>query len=193
MFLYKFSAITLAFLMLLSIYSCNSQQDNVNMDSSIYDFTVKDIDGREVKLSDYKDKVVLIVNVASKCGFTKQYSGLQELYTKYKDKGLVILGFPCNQFGGQEPGTESEIKNFCSANFDVTFPMFSKIDVNGDYTAPLYSYLKKNQKGILNSEDIKWNFTKFLIDKTGKIAYIWPKVKVKDHTQEVMEQLVKLG
>ncbi len=170
MFLYKFSAITLAFLMLLSIYSCNSQQDNVNMDSSIYDFTVKDIDGREVKLSDYKDKVVLIVNVASKCGFTKQYSGLQELYTKYKDKGLVILGFPCNQFGGQEPGTESEIKNFCSANFDVTFPMFSKIDVNGDYTAPLYSYLKKNQKGILNSEDIKWNFTKFLIDKTGNVV-----------------------
>ena len=170
MFLYKFSAITLAFLMLLSIYSCNSQQDNVNMDSSIYDFTVKDIDGREVKLSDYKDKVVLIVNVASKCGFTSQYSGLQELYTKYKDKGLVILGFPCNQFGGQEPGTESEIKNFCSANFDVTFPMFSKIDVNGDYTAPLYSYLKKNQKGILNSEDIKWNFTKFLIDKTGNVV-----------------------
>jgi glutathione peroxidase len=136
---------------------------------SIYDFTVKDIDGKDTKLSDYKDKTILVVNVASKCGYTPQYKSLEALYNKYKDKGFVVLGFPCNQFGSQEPGTESEIKSFCSLNYGVTFPMFAKIDVNGDNADPLYKYLTSSAPGILGTEAIKWNFTKFLIDKNGNI------------------------
>jgi glutathione peroxidase len=138
--------------------------------TNIYDFEAKTIDGQTQKLDTYKGKVMLVVNVASKCGFTPQYEGLEELYRKFKDKGLVILGFPCNQFGRQEPGDENEIKNFCSLKYDVTFPMFAKIDVNGDTTHPLYKYLKKEEKGILGTESIKWNFTKFLVDKTGKVV-----------------------
>jgi glutathione peroxidase len=137
--------------------------------NTIYDFTVKTIDGKETTLEPYKGKVVLIVNVASKCGFTPQYDGLEALYRKYKDQGLVVLGFPCNQFGSQEPGSEAEIQNFCRVNFGVTFPMFSKINVNGDNTHPLYVYLKSEKPGILGSETIKWNFTKFLVDKEGKV------------------------
>lgn len=154
---------------MISIISCTSNAKEQKMDKSIYEFSIKDIDGKEVKLSDYKDKVLLIVNVASECGFTKQYTGLQSLYEKYKSKGLVILGFPCNQFGGQEPGTNTEIKSFCSSKFNVTFPLFDKIDVNGDNTHPLYVYLKSQAKGVLNTELIKWNFTKFLVDKNGKV------------------------
>lgn len=135
---------------------------------SIYDIKVKDIDGNVVKLDKYKGKVMLIVNVASKCGFTGQYKGLQELYEKYKDKGLRILGFPCNQFLSQEPGTEEEIKSFCTLNYGVKFDMFSKIDVNGENTHPLYVYLKSNSSGFLTNT-IKWNFTKFLVDKNGKV------------------------
>ncbi len=135
---------------------------------SIYDFTANAIDGKDVPLSDFRGKVLLIVNVASKCGFTPQYAGLESLYEKYKDKGLVILGFPCNQFGGQEPGNESEIQNFCSLNYGVTFPMFAKIDVNGANAHPLYTYLKTAKPGILGTEAIKWNFTKFLIDRDGE-------------------------
>ncbi len=138
------------------------------MKQNIYDFQVTTIDGKETTLADYKGKAMLIVNVASKCGFTKQYSGLQELYEKYKDRGLVVLGFPCNQFGGQEPGSEEDIKNFCESNFGVTFPMFSKIDVNGDDAHPLYKFLKSEQSGMVNSA-IKWNFTKFLVDRNGKV------------------------
>ena len=134
---------------------------------SVYDFKAKAIDGKEVPLSDYKGKTLLIVNVASQCGFTPQYEGLEKLYEKYRDKGFFVLGFPCNQFGSQEPGTESEIKSFCELNFGVKFPLFAKIDVNGDGTHPLYEYLKKTQPGVLGSEAIKWNFTKFLVDKSG--------------------------
>jgi glutathione peroxidase len=138
--------------------------------TSVYDFEAKAIDGKMQKLDAYKGKVLLIVNVASKCGFTPQYKGLEELHRKYKDKGLAILGFPCNQFGRQEPGDENEIKNFCSLTYDVSFPMFAKVDVNGDGAHPLYKYLKKEEKGILGTESIKWNFTKFLVDKTGKVV-----------------------
>ena len=137
--------------------------------TSVYDFSAKTIDGDEQKLSAYKGKTLLVVNVASKCGFTPQYTGLEALYEKFKDKGLVVLGFPCDQFGHQEPGDENEIKNFCSLNYDVKFPLFAKIEVNGANTHPLYKYLKSQAKGLLGSESIKWNFTKFLIDKDGKV------------------------
>lgn len=136
---------------------------------SIYDFSVKDIEGKDVSLSKYKDKVLLIVNVASKCGFTSQYEGLEELYQKHKDKEFMILGFPSNQFGGQEPGTNKEIAEFCRLTYGVDFDMFAKIDVNGENEDPLYSYLKKEASGILGTEAIKWNFTKFLVDKNGKV------------------------
>lgn len=133
----------------------------------IYDFSVTDINGLPVSLSQYKGKVVMIVNVASKCGLTKQYEGLEALYKKYKDQGFVILGFPCNQFMGQEPGTEAEILEFCTVNYGVTFPMFSKIEVNGDGTHPLYQFLRKKLPGTGSKSDIEWNFAKFLIDKEG--------------------------
>jgi len=138
--------------------------------STVYDFKATTIDGDEQALAAYKGKAMLIVNVASKCGFTPQYKGLEELYEKFQDKGLVVLGFPCDQFGHQEPGDEEEIKNFCSLNYDVKFPLFSKIDVNGANTHPLYKYLKKEAKGLLGSESIKWNFTKFLVDKDGNVV-----------------------
>ena len=137
---------------------------------TIYDFTVKNIDGIEVALSDFKGKVLVVVNTASKCGFTKQYAGLEELFKQYRDQGLVVLGFPCNQFKSQEPGDEAEIKSFCSLNYNVDFPMFAKIDVNGENTAPLYKFLKSEGKGILGSEAIKWNFTKFLVNKNGEVV-----------------------
>jgi len=137
--------------------------------STLYEFDTKAIDGSNTKLGVYQGKVLLIVNVASKCGFTPQYTGLEALYRKYKDRGLVVLGFPCDQFGHQEPGDEAEIKQFCSMNYDVSFPLFAKIEVNGDNAHPLYKYLKKEEKGFLGSEGIKWNFTKFLVDKTGNV------------------------
>ena len=137
---------------------------------SIYDFTVNDIDGKPVKLSQFKGKVILIVNVASKCGFTPQYEGLQKLYSEYADKGLVILGFPANNFGGQEPGTNSEIKEFCTTKYSVTFPMFSKISVKGTDIHPLYQYLTSKETDPDFAGDITWNFNKFLIDASGKIV-----------------------
>jgi len=136
---------------------------------SIYDIKLKDIDGKDTTLAAYKGKTVLIVNVASKCGYTKQYSGLEALYEKYKDKGLVVLGFPCNQFGGQEPGSNEEIKAFCSSKFNVTFPLFDKIDVNGEKRHPLYTKLAGNDSPFPG--DIKWNFNKFLVGKDGKILH----------------------
>lgn len=136
---------------------------------SIYEFEVKTIGGETITMDAFKDKVLLIVNVASKCGFTEQYAGLESLYQKYKDKGLVVLGFPCNQFMNQEPLSEDEIKSFCSLTYGVTFPMFAKIDVNGENTHPLYKYLKESKKGLLGSEAIKWNFTKFLVDQNGNV------------------------
>lgn len=135
---------------------------------SLYDVKVKDITGKEISLKDYEDKVMLIVNTASKCGFTPQYDGLENLYEKYQDDGLVVLGFPCNQFGGQEPGNSEEIQEFCRASFSIKFPMFEKIEVNGANTHPLYEILKTEAPGLLGSKKIKWNFTKFLVDKKGK-------------------------
>jgi len=138
--------------------------------ASFYDFSVDDIHGKPVKLDRYKGKVVLVVNTASKCGFTPQYKGLEALYRKYHDQGLEVLGFPCNQFGAQEPGSESEIEQFCEVNYGVTFPMFAKVDVNGDGAAPVYRFLKSAKPGLLGSEAIKWNFTKFLVDRGGKVV-----------------------
>jgi glutathione peroxidase len=134
---------------------------------NIYDIKLTDIYGKEVQLQDFQDKVLLIVNTASQCGFTPQYRGLEELYEKYKDRGLVIMGFPCNQFGGQEPGTHEEIQDFCETNYSIKFPMFEKVDVNGKKTHPLYQYLKAKAPGLLGSKNIKWNFTKFLISKNA--------------------------
>jgi glutathione peroxidase len=140
------------------------------MTESLYDFTLKDIDGNEQSLSRYKGKVLLIVNVASRCGFTPQYTGLEALYEKHKDAGLEVLGFPCNQFGHQEPGNEEEIRSFCDTSFGVKFPLFAKVDVNGDKASPLYDFLKKSKPGLLGIEAIKWNFTKFLVDRSGKVV-----------------------
>jgi len=134
---------------------------------TIYDFKLKDIDGKEVKLEKFKGKVLVVVNVASKCGLTPQYAGLEKLYQEYKGKGVVVLGFPANNFGGQEPGTEAEIKTFCSSTYNVTFPMFSKISVKGDDTAPLYQWLLANSDRP--KEDVEWNFAKFVIGKDGKL------------------------
>ena len=140
----------------------------IKMNNDISKLMVKDIDGKEVKLSDYKGKVLLIVNVASYCGYTKQYAGLEEIYKKYKEKGFEILAFPCNQFGQQEPGTNEEIKDFCSSKFDVTFKLFDKIDVNGKNQSPLYSILTDNE--VTGKADVKWNFEKFLVDKNGNVV-----------------------
>ena len=139
------------------------------MSKSVYDFKVKDIGGQDVSLSQYQGKFLLIVNVASKCGFTPQYKGLEELHRELKGK-VEVLGFPCNQFGKQEPGNEEEIKSFCSLTYDVTFPMFAKIDVNGPHADPLYEFLKEEKPGILGTEGIKWNFTKFLINGQGQVV-----------------------
>lgn len=136
---------------------------------SLYDFNVVTIHNEKTTLASYKGKVILIVNTASGCGFTPQFEGLEKLYQKYHSKGFVVLGFPCNQFAGQEPLNEAGIENFCRINYGVTFPMFAKIDVNGANAHPLYAYLKQQAPGILGSEAIKWNFTKFLVDKKGKI------------------------
>ncbi|ALS22408.1 MULTISPECIES: glutathione peroxidase [Paenibacillus] len=135
---------------------------------SVYDFSAKTIDGTEKSLADYKGKVLLIVNTASACGLTPHYKGLQALYDKYKDQGLVVLGFPCNQFGGQEPGTEEEIKSFCELKYQVTFPMFAKIDVKGENAHPLYTYLVNNVPADSRTGDIEWNFVKFLVNRDGE-------------------------
>jgi len=140
---------------------------------SVYDFSALSVDGREVPLEQYKGNVLLIVNTASQCGFTPQYAGLETLYAQYKDRGLVVLGFPCNQFGAQEPGTEAEIAQFCELNYGVSFPMFAKIDVNGPRAHPLYQFLKSEKSGIfgvIGFEAIKWNFTKFLVDRSGDVV-----------------------
>ncbi|MEY2624822.1 MAG: hypothetical protein RL412_597 [Pseudomonadota bacterium] len=138
--------------------------------SSVHDFSARAIDGVDRSLTEYKGKVLLIVNVASKCGFTPQYTGLEALQRKYADRGFAVLGFPCDQFGHQEPGNEEEIQKFCSLNYDVTFPMFAKIEVNGSGAHPLYEHLKSSAKGVLGTEGIKWNFTKFLVDREGRVV-----------------------
>ncbi len=157
--------------------------------SNIYDFNVKDIDGNEVSLSKYKEKVLLIVNVASKCGFTPQYEGLQKIYEKYKERGFEILAFPCNDFKGQEPGTNEEIKEFCSTNYNVTFPLFDKIHVLGKNKALLYEFLT-NYDGI-ETGDVKWNFEKFIVDRNGKVVARF-RSAVKPDSREVIGQIEKL-
>ncbi len=137
--------------------------------TTAYDFDATSLDGNPVQLQDFKGKALLIVNTASKCGFTPQYQGLEEIYQRFRDRGLVVLGFPCNQFGAQEPGSADEIGAFCEKNYGVSFPMFGKIDVNGDAAHPLYQWLKDEAPGVLGSKGIKWNFTKFLVDRTGQV------------------------
>ncbi len=157
--------------------------------SSIYDIEVTDIDGKKKKMAEFKGKTLLIVNVASKCGFTPQYEGLEKLYKENAGKGLAVLGFPCDQFGHQEPGNEEEIKNFCALTYDVSFPMFAKIDVNGPYTHPLYELLKKEAGGILGFDGIKWNFTKFLVDKNGKVVKRYAPI---DKPEKIGKDIAKL-
>ena len=204
--------------------SCNNQNNKaaqvaenepvVEQTSGIYDITVKDMNGSDVSLANYKGKVLLIVNVASKCGLTPQYEGLEALYEKYKDQGLEILGFPCNQFLGQEPGTNEEIQNFCSLNYKVTFPLFDKIDVNGEAESPLYTYLKKqapfkgypegaeefaaqldqiHQKtgtGFDQGDAIRWNFGKFLVSKDGKTILRFEPMVTPDMLEEAIQELL---
>jgi len=157
---------------------------------SVYDFAAETLDGKPAALADYRGQVLLIVNTASKCGFTPQYEGLEALYRKFKDRGLVILGFPCNQFGAQEPGDAAEIANFCSLTYDVSFPMMGKIDVNGPKAHPLYAWLKGEKKGILGTEGIKWNFTKFLIDREGKVAGRFAPTATPQSLESAIEALI---
>ena len=158
--------------------------------ASIYDFTAETIEGQPAALSDYKGKVVLIVNTASKCGFTWQYAGLEALYRKFKDRGLVVLGFPCNQFGAQEPGSEDEIKAFCATSYEVSFPMMRKVEVNGPNAHPLYGYLKSGKKGVLGTEAIKWNFTKFLVDRKGQVVDRYPPITDPKAMERAIEALL---
>ncbi len=160
---------------------------------SIYDFTVQDIDGKELSMSKYKNKVLLIVNVASECGFTPQYEGLEKLYQEYKDDSFMILGFPSNQFSKQEPASNKEIRFFCTTNYDVHFDMFAKIDVNGENAIPLYKYLKSEKTGFLWIDSIKWNFTKFLIDHKGQVvrrygSYTKP-IDIKNDIQKLLHSI----
>ncbi|MBK8467328.1 MAG: glutathione peroxidase [Chloracidobacterium sp.] len=148
----------------------NPSPVTATFEKSIYDFKMKNIDGQEVKLNTYKGKVIMIVNTASKCGYTPQYEGLQGLYDKYKDKGMVVLGFPANNFMGQEPGTEAEIKEFCTLKYKVTFPMFAKISVKGEDQHPLYNFLTNKATNPEFSGDVSWNFNKFLVDRSGKVV-----------------------
>lgn len=148
---------------------------------SLYEFSAPLLDGRVVILAEFRGRVLLIVNTASKCGFTPQYAGMEDLYRRYKERGLEVLGFPCNQFGGQEPGTADEIGAFCERNFGVSFPMFARIQVNGPQAHPIYRLLKKSKRGILGTKRIKWNFTKFLVDRRGNVVSRHaPSVKAND-------------
>ena len=157
--------------------------------SEFYNFSANDLSGEEVKLETYKDKVVLVVNTASECGFTPQLEGLEALYQKYREKGFVVLGFPCNQFGQQEPGDETSIANGCVVNYGVSFPMFSKVEVNGKNAHPLFKYLKNEQGGFLGSK-IKWNFTKFLVDKDGKPVERFAPVTKPEKIEQYVEKLL---
>ena len=157
---------------------------------SVYDFSAPLLDGQVTSLARFEGKVLLIVNTASKCGFTPQYAGLEELYRTYKDRGLEVLGFPCNQFGSQEPGSAEEIGEFCERNYGVSFPMFEKIDVNGDAAHPLYRFLKQSKPGLFGSERIKWNFTKFLVDRTGRVVdRFGPSTKPQELVPRIQELL----
>ncbi len=162
----------------------------MSTEKNIYNFEVKDAAGKKIDLSEYQGKVVLIVNVASKCGFTPQYEGLEKVYQQFKDQGLVILGFPCNQFGAQEPGSDSDIQQFCSLTYNVSFPVLAKVDVNGENADPLYQHLKSSAKGLLGTEAIKWNFTKFLVGKDGKVIHRYaPTTKPEDLVLDIKKAL----
>ena len=160
------------------------------MSDSIFNFSCKDVNGDEKNLSELQGKVTLVVNTASQCGFTPQYKGLEDLYQKYKDKGLEILGFPCNQFGNQEPGSNDEIEEFCTLNYGVTFSMFSKVDVNGGSADPLFKFLTSNKKGLLGSSKVKWNFTKFLVDKNGKPVKRFAPTTTPEQISKDIEKLI---
>lgn len=160
------------------------------MSAPIYEFTAERLAGGEESLGDYAGKVLLIVNTASKCGFTPQYKDLQALYERYRARGLVVLGFPCNQFGAQEPGEAWEIADFCETNYGVGFPMFAKIEVNGDHAHPLFQYLKKAAPGMLGSEGIKWNFTKFLVDRQGRVSERYAPATPPDSIASDIEKLL---
>ena len=218
----------LAAVALMMTTGCNNQNNKtaqvatepepvVEQTSGIYDITVKDMDGSDVSLANYKGKVLLIVNVASKCGLTPQYEGLEALYQKYKDQGLEILAFPCNQFLGQEPGTNEEIQSFCSLNYNVTFPLFDKIDVNGEAESPLYTYLKeqapfkgypegaeefaaqldqihqKTGTGFDQGDAIRWNFGKFLVSKDGKTILRFEPMVTPDMMEEAIQEFLKVN
>ncbi|MGH6858228.1 MAG: glutathione peroxidase [Methylocella sp.] len=158
--------------------------------STVHDFTAKTLEGREKPLSDFSGQVLLVVNTASKCGFTPQYEGLEALYRKYKPQGFAVLGFPCNQFGAQEPGDAAEIARFCSLSYNVTFPMFQKIDVNGAAAHPLYRFLKGKAKGVMGTGAIKWNFTKFLVDRRGGVTARFAPAAAPKGLEREIEQLL---
>jgi len=160
------------------------------MKESFYDFKANDINGKEVSMSSYDGKVVLIVNVASSCGFTPQYEGLQKLYDVYKEQGLEILAFPCNQFGEQEKGDGEEIKNFCEKNYSITFPIFEKVEVNGNDAHPIFKFIKEQKKGFMGTESIKWNFSKFLINKNGKVVKRYGSLDVPENLEKDIKQLL---
>lgn len=160
------------------------------MTTSIYDFDANLLDGSRISLRTYQGKVLLIVNTASCCGFTPQYEGLEALYRRYGEQGLVVLGFPCNQFGAQEPGSADDIANFCSTHFQVSFPLFAKIDVNGESAHPLYKYLKANAKGLLGTEAIKWNFTKFLVKRNGDVVGRFAPATQPEKLADIIESLL---
>ncbi|MGA7329229.1 MAG: glutathione peroxidase [Rhodomicrobium sp.] len=157
---------------------------------SIYDFSAESISGEAVPLSKFRGKVLLVVNTASKCGFTPQYAGLEKLYEKYGARGFEVLAFPCNQFGGQEPGNADEIRNFCSLNYNVTFPMFAKVAVNGSDAHPIFDFLKRERRGLLGSKAIKWNFTKFLIGRNGNVVARYAPLAKPDKLQSKIEALL---
>ena len=156
----------------------------------MHDFPAQTINGESKSLGDYRGQVLLIVNVASQCGFTPQYAGLEALWQKYHERGLVVLGFPCNQFGGQEPGDEATIANFCSSKFNVSFPLFAKVDVNGETAHPLWQHLKKAAPGVLGSEKIKWNFTKFLVNREGQVVKRYGSITKPEQISAEIERLL---
>ncbi|MFZ3223086.1 MAG: glutathione peroxidase [Rugosibacter sp.] len=158
--------------------------------STVHDFPAQTINGESKSLGDYRGQVLLIVNVASQCGFTPQYAGLEALWQKYHERGLVVLGFPCNQFGGQEPGDEATIANFCSSKFNVSFPLFAKVDVNGETAHPLWQHLKKAAPGVLGSEKIKWNFTKFLVNREGQVVKRYGSITKPEQISAEIERLL---
>ena len=160
------------------------------MNDNLLDIACTTLVGEQKTLGDYGGKALLVVNTASQCGFTPQYTGLEELYRLFKDRGFVVLGFPCNQFGGQEPGDAEAISQFCQSRFDVTFPLFAKIDVNGEHAHPLYTWLKHEAAGILGTEAIKWNFTKFLVDREGKVVHRYAPATRPDELLAAIEALL---